>query len=138
MRGIVVAVALMMAGCVAAPPARFVPPARAVDTTPIKPEPPKSKKQIAVEAAAFNKDWERRFGGTRPAVGTPAFDKWWREDNARSVSRDRLAVENCEYQASQVGMATPGILTSLVNELVTRKRCVEFYQRNGVLPGEMR
>ncbi len=69
---------------------------------------------------------------------TAAFDKKWREENARSTTRDQLAIEQCNYQAQTVEMMTPGIIMPWANGIATRRRCLEFYQRTGTIPGQMK
>lgn len=66
------------------------------------------------------------------------------EQHARQARRDQLAVAQCEYRAQATGdraeAASRGLIWGIVNNIATtnytRTQCLEFYQRNGALPGD--
>lgn len=54
----------------------------------------------------------------------------------RQARRDQLAVAQCEYRSQVAFDRSPGLLMPFANANNARTQCLEFYQRNGALPGD--
>ena len=151
-RGALAALLVALAGCSITP--KYTPSAVAVTrTAPARPAVPLVKVDICdpsienphIIAECLEKQRNEAKSGSpqerKKIERTVArSDAAWREiqeKEARKIHRDQLATEYCKYQARNANIMTSGIIGGLVNGLAVGNQCIEFYQRTGMIPGQM-